>query len=242
MLSSRGSDHILELGFIKLHITLLTYLEMDTLRVEIIDATRVQEALALVAFVFNNYEPVLSALVPPEVKLGEEIFFEMKESVIQDGLSTIIIDTQTDKVVGVRLSCSSKDDTGPPPIDCERFPQCKGFISAWAHIHALWEKDRSNDVTKLELAYWIALAVHPDFGGRGIGQKLYEENIKLLKSKGFKGAYAICTSAFSSSAAEKIGAKKISFQKYATWEQDGAFPLSSIKPPHVEICIREVNF
>ena len=208
---------------------------------DVLKADRVEEALDLVSFCVANNEPVLGTLIGPKLH-DLKVFHPLKEMIVTEGLSTVVVDSETNKVVGCRLSSDSKEDNGTLPIDVEMYPQCKSFYRMWDHLKQLWAENRPNTVAKHELGYWIAVAVDPSYGNRGIGQQLYAENIRLLKSRGYKGAYCVCTSAFSSAASEKVGAKKICAAQYGTWEEENGFPLIAIKPPHVECCIREVNF
>ena len=53
----------------------------------------------------------------------------------------------------------------------------------------------------------VAVAVDPGYGGKGIGGKLTDLCVKKAWDKGFKIAFAECSSHYSTRALEKFGAK-----------------------------------
>ena len=81
----------------------------------------------------------------------------------------------------------------------------------------------------------IALAVHKDYGRRGIGGILTKLLMQNAKKQGFRISFAECSSAFSTRALEKYGAKTEHSIEYKTWNLKGTFPFANAVEPHTKI-------
>ena len=81
----------------------------------------------------------------------------------------------------------------------------------------------------------IAIAVHTDYGKRGIGGILTKLLVENIKKKGFWLAFAECSSEFSTRALLKHGAQKRHSIPYKSWEHRGAYPLSQPTEPHTSM-------
>jgi predicted GNAT family acetyltransferase len=84
----------------------------------------------------------------------------------------------------------------------------------------------------------IAVVVDPAFGGKGIGGKLTDLCVKKAFEKGFKVAFAECSSHYSTRALEKFGGKvehEIVYADYTYGKgccSKGTQPLADIPAPH----------
>jgi len=103
----------------------------------------------------------------------------------------IVICKYQDKVVGM---CINRDPAYH--IDSE-----SDFIDIYVDkIKKMFYIFRGIDTTKMKLGdYFLIdmLAVHPDYGQRGIGAKLVKESIKLAQSEGYKIAWCFASSPYS---------------------------------------------
>ena len=81
----------------------------------------------------------------------------------------------------------------------------------------------------------ISIATHKDFGRRGIGANMTNLVKKLATDRGYQLGFALCSSAFSTKALTKCGAKIEKSIDYKTYEHsDGTFPLKDkVEEPHV---------
>ena len=85
-----------------------------------------------------------------------------------------------------------------------------------------------------------AIAVHKDYGKRGIGGHLTNLTVENAKKAGYWIAFAECSSAFSTRALEKFGAKTEYSIDYKTFEIPGgccskpSYPLQHATEPHTK--------
>lgn len=80
--------------------------------------------------------------------------------------------------------------------------------------------------------YSAALAVDEKYRGKGLGKRLYEENMKLAKSLGYPIYVCDCTSAFSAKACANLGFTEIYEIVFEEYKDESGKPALKPDPPH----------
>lgn len=80
--------------------------------------------------------------------------------------------------------------------------------------------------------YSSALVVDEKYRGKGLGKKLYEENMKLAKSLGYPIYVCDCTSAFSAKACANLGFTEIFEIVFKDYQDENGKPVLHPDSPH----------
>ena len=167
-----------------------------------------------------------------------------------NGLSVVGIDEASGKVIGTFLGC---DPT--PKMGC-----CAGIsficsLISWWHKNKEFEpmiaiiedlkKPINTEHSEIQKKYKVpqhgcivemtSVAVHKDFGRRGIGGKLTKLFVENCKKQGFWIAIAECSSSFSTRALEKQGGKNENSIDYKTYKFKDRKPFEAATEPHDKI-------
>lgn len=79
------------------------------------------------------------------------------------------------------------------------------------------------------------VAVHPEYRGRSIGSRLFEEQFKRGRQLGYPVASADCSSYYSARIAERVGMECVGRLAFSHYKDDHGVQLFQPKAPHVEI-------
>ncbi|KAL5291854.1 hypothetical protein ACFFRR_010934 [Megaselia abdita] len=80
--------------------------------------------------------------------------------------------------------------------------------------------------------YSAALVVDEKYRGKGLGKRLYEENMKLAKDLGYPIYVCDCTSAFSAKACANLGFTEIFEIVFSEYKDGSGKPVLKPDPPH----------
>uniref|UniRef100_T1GHU7 N-acetyltransferase domain-containing protein n=1 Tax=Megaselia scalaris TaxID=36166 RepID=T1GHU7_MEGSC len=132
-------------------------------------------------------------------------------------------DEPTFKAAGVLPNKEENDDV----LKCIDYGTCTiaedqngtiaGVRLAKVRVPADIEKPAEKPWTQLDKilnSCSMLICVSRDFRGKGVGLKLYSENMELGKRLGFKAYVCDCTSAFSAKLCEKLGMEVIAAIEY----------------------------
>ena len=221
-----------------------------------------QEVIKLLAATFSGHEPVSVARGVTEQQW--EFMFNMswEAGIVRNKISVVAMEKASNKVVGAFIC---EDQTYPGVGICE------GLGMEWR----LWKHDKRNLSTmitamdKVTEPLWeehkrlvkfhnltsehtvsvdmLAIAVDANFGKRGIGSKLSELCLKLIREKGFYIVYSQVSSAFSKKAIEKLGLTSQNSIDYKTYMVPGScgslptYPFSGVQEPHTGLHLIWLN-
>ena len=150
-----------------------------------------------------------------------------------EGNTVLAVDVQTNEVLGAFLN---EDFANVDP------PECDGFLrqadGIWGPCLAMIEQLEAALSTRFTIPpsdrptgrwfhLWM-LGVAPNGRGRGVGKKLAAHSVQWAKTCGFEVAFAECTGALSTHILQKLGAERIAFCDYATWEGEHAETLRGL--------------
>jgi ribosomal protein S18 acetylase RimI-like enzyme len=105
-----------------------------------------------------------------------------------------------------------------------------------------WEHFGGKDSVKNnpgKIARFDGLAVHPKYRGIGLGRKMVEESMKILKANGFQKVVVDATGFYSAGLFKKMGFRVVKEFPYATLEVDGKKLFTKMEPPHFALTMLE---
>lgn len=129
---------------------------------------------------------------------------------IDYGTCTIAED-QNGTIAGVRLAkvrvpADIEKPAEKPWTQLDKILEFLRVVALKANIFEKYNTDK--------LLQSMLICVSRDFRGKGVGLKLYSENMELGKRLGFKAYVCDCTSAFSAKLCEKLGMEVIAAIEY----------------------------
>lgn len=146
-------------------------------------------------------------------------------------LRTSTVAETNGEIIGVRLAYPNQKEN----LVCEAFnkkpttayDRLFGFVNALQVKSDVFNKYQVDTVMQGHM-----VGVNRNFRGKGIAGKLYEENMKLAKQKGFPVYVCDCTSLFSAKLCEKIGMEQIATMEFNEYCDENGNPYYNPDPPH----------
>ncbi len=212
--------------------------ETPELSYEILTPSDKVESKAIIALAFLD-EPLtktISKQIRPVEITDFEVFINFfLEEVCNNGLSVLARSKETGKLVGV---CYNMDYNFLDEKFFNFFADNKQVL----HNLVYFLNFISNKVKKINqdldlkgsvIDIWM-LAVHPEFRGKKISNRLVEFSVKLIENSGF--GYAVCeaTSSFTRSIMQSIGFECLYKQDVRNWFSEGRCFYESMEEPHNE--------
>jgi GNAT superfamily N-acetyltransferase len=147
----------------------------------------------------------------------------------------IALDDKNDKVIGACIA-------GPKEAgDAEKMlEESEKSEKKWGDIQKLVayigkKADVFGKFNVEKALYCHALAVHRDYRGNKIGQKLFEKSFENAKKLNFKILFADCTSVFSIKISEQVGMECVSTVTYDEFNKVIGQELFLSHPPNTQI-------
>lgn len=181
---------------------------------------------------YYKEEPItVSHIEPGHTKDDEE--FTMSHIVHETVL--IALDAKNDKIIGAFVA-------GPIEVgDAEKMLQeSEKSEKKWGDIQKLlaYIETKANVLGKFNVEKSLhchVLAVHRDYRGNKIGQKLFKNSFEIAKKLNYKILSADCTSIFSMKVAEQVGMECVSTVTYDEYNKVIGRELFMTHPPNTEI-------
>ena len=195
----------------------------DDISFGLLQAADVEAMIHLIGSVFSASEP-------PAVAMGlsvadfSEFLNPLAPRAVADGLTVIARSNVRDKVVGALLT---DDFAMPAPLDLHRLNP--GFLPILAMLDSLDDPYRSGmRIRAGEYLHLFMIAVDPQFGGRGIAQRLVEHCLANGTRKGYRWAVTEATGAISQRVFGKLGFEEQSRIRYRDFRYRDAAVFAGI--------------
>lgn len=183
-----------------------------------------QQATVILAEAFLD-EPMQRALGTPYEDILE--FMEhLVRHAMATNLSTIVIDTEIDKVVGVSIN---KDLLDEPIGEHDHFSE--GLLPIFELLDQLdGEYQKYHKVNRNEVYHSLILAIDANYRNKGIPALFHDSCVKMAREHGFKTMLAELTGPISTYVVVgKFGFKKLHGIKYTDFSFNGSYPFKNIK-------------
>jgi len=136
----------------------------------------------------------------------------------KDGLSSIVLEKDTNKVAGARIIAIHRRNDVHNPLKLES-PEMKKIMPFLAIVDATAAIfDHYPEVN--EYAELFMASVHPDFRGQGLAGEMYRGAIRNLQSKGFQLLKSCFTSPFTKKIGEKMGFRELARAKFNEYQDE----------------------
>lgn len=213
-------------------------LETSDLIYEILTPADKEESKLIIALAFQD-EP-LTKTISKQIRKVEFADFDVfinffLEEVCNNGLSALARSKQTGKLVGV---CYNMDYNFLDENFLDFYKNEKQILHnlvCFLHSvsHEVKKINADLDEKKKVIDIWL-LAVHPDFRGKKISNKLVDFSVKLIENAGFD--YAVCeaTSNFTMKIVQALGFECVLKQDVRKWFFEGKCFYEAMEEPHNE--------
>lgn len=176
---------------------------------------------------FYREEPItLAHPIPGHTEDDEEYTM----SHLHHKTSLMALERETETLVGVLISTPSKDGDAVQVIRDARTRKWFDIARLLAYVEKMSDIPNKFDVN--EYLQVLVVAVHSNFRGRKIGQKLFEECFRIAKINRFSLVSVDCSSSYSSIIAENLNMELVSrvpFEDYNKLLCGGFFKVNQ---PH----------
>ncbi|XP_055620551.1 arylalkylamine N-acetyltransferase-like 2 [Toxorhynchites rutilus septentrionalis] len=183
---------------------------------------------------YYEHEPMSTSYIHDGSPDEDDIEFSM--SFLLQGMAVIANDRLEDRLVGVSIANSIYPGYTEELLlaaEKSRTRKWRDSLKLLAHLQ------QANNILKqfnVCSCYDIEiLAVHPDYRGRRIGARLFEEQFERARILGYSLASADCTSFYSAQTAFQVGMECIGRLAYSNYKNEQGVQLFKPEPPHLEI-------
>lgn len=180
-------------------------------------------------FLIENYYPHVPILQAVGLTQPSDEQQEVILQVLDLGCTTVCVNDSSE-IVGIRIAYPRKFSDIEKPDENE-----SGLGKILTFVHYLAVKSKVYELyNSKEIVNGMALCVAENYRGRGIGFKLYQENMKLAKDLGYKVYNCDCTSFYSIAICEKLGMTELFKIKFSDYVYENGKQILDVKKPHVE--------
>jgi ribosomal protein S18 acetylase RimI-like enzyme len=184
-------------------------ISQDDLRVVIASSIHRDGILQIAERVFNKDEPVRVALNVQWDTVKDD-WEKLVDACLEKGHSHVAVNKENE-VVGIRLSRIIELTQLSPNESFNNFLAPGGACQMEDQLTKDWATvlvDENGQTCK-KLLQFLALSVHPDYGGRGLAVKMCEENMKLAKRLACEYCSEVASNWISQRVFEKLGFKTV---------------------------------
>ncbi|CAL8074511.1 unnamed protein product [Orchesella dallaii] len=172
-------------------------------------------------------EPLNRIAGDSEVKANE--LDNLAIQYMEENLSFFAIETNSNKVAGVRIIREMSKDAVSPNMSLIQSPELQKMIPFILHLQ---EEGKVFDTLGVdEIATLVSVSVEREFRRQGLATEMYRRSLAMLKTKGYVAVEGYFSSPFARKIATKMGFQQLAISYIGQYENaDGELVFQDAKP------------
>lgn len=198
----------------------------DGIRYEMLSELNLMGAVHCVSQVFTHSEPMSRHLgiTPDEFKIFAQAYYS---ELIDEELSLVAIDEDSDQVIGVRMSedyCKQEDEIFIENLSSKFYPLFALLESLGQPFH------ETHDLIPGKYVHLFMVAVDDNYTRRGIAPTMYKTFLRMVLKRGYTEAVTEPTGVISQHILRnKFGFRELNRIDYRSFEYEGGYPFEKLE-------------